>query len=38
MNKMNLYAIALYIRLYLENEMDLFVVSNPEQAGYSKLK
>ena len=37
MNKMNLYANALYLRLYRENETDMFVVSNPEQADYSKL-
>lgn len=37
MNKMNLYANALYLRLYRENETDMFVVSNPEQADYSNL-
>lgn len=37
MNKMNLYANALYLRLYRENETDMFVVSNPKQSDYSEL-
>ena len=37
MNKMNLYANALYLRLYRENETDMFIASNPKQADYSKL-
>lgn len=37
MNKMNLYANALYLRLYRENETDMFTVSNPKQSDYSEL-
>ena len=37
MNKMNLYANALYLRLYRENETDVFLMSNPKQSDYSKL-
>ena len=37
MNKMNLYANALYLRLYRENKTDLFIASNPKQSDYSKL-
>lgn len=37
MNKSNLYANALYLRLYRENKTDLFLSSNPKQADYYKL-
>ena len=37
MNKMNLYANALYLRLYRENETDMFLMSNPKQSDYYKL-
>ena len=37
MNKMNLYANVLYLRLYRENKTDLFIASNPKQSDYSKL-